>query len=247
VGLTGTSLDWWQHYGVNPSALKYGTPEYWQAFNDRADYMVSLTQPMFFPESKSAFTGSENPYTRALFRFRGFIDQIGRIVRRNIDMARYGEISRAEMSYNIGVVATLISVVTPLIKMAFRKLYGKEAEKDQLFRDMLTAPISIIPLIGYPLKKITDTLIGGEGSITPSFSAMPLMMINRILQHSWDTARGINYVFDDERFQSGPNKGKRKSEVFMKKGIVGGASDLLMFNGVPTKTIEGIEWFKEDR
>jgi hypothetical protein len=245
--LTGTSLDWWQHYGVNPASLKYGTAEYWQAFNDRADILVTLTQPMFFPESKSAFTGSENPYTRAMFRFRGFVDQLGRIVRRNIDMVRYGEISKAEMSYNIGVVVTLVSVITPLIKYAFNKMYGKEPEADQLFRDMITAPLSMVPLLGYPVKQIADTLIGGEGNITPSFSAMPLMMINRILRHSWETARGINYMFDDEVVQSGPNRGKKKSKVFMKRGLVGAGSDFLMLQGVPTKTIESIGWFKDKK
>lgn len=246
VGLTGVSLEWWKNYGVNPSSLKYGTAEYWQAFNDRADSLVTYTQPMFFPESKSAFTGSENPYTRALFRFRGFVDQLGRIVRRNIDMAKYGEVSKAELAYNLGVVATLIGVITPLIKFAFNKMYGKEPEADQLFRDMMTSPLGIIPLLGYPIKQIADTLIGGEGKITPSFSAMPLMMINRILKHSWETARGINYLFDDEIVQSGPNKGKKKSDVFMRSGIGGAASDMLMLHGVPVRTIEQIKWFKDE-
>ncbi|KKK54134.1 hypothetical protein LCGC14_3087800, partial [marine sediment metagenome] len=226
--MTGTSLAWWQNFGLDPSSLKYGTAEYWQAFNSRADYLVSITQPMFFSENRSSFTGSDNVFTRAIFRFRAFTDQVLRIVQRNIIMRNQGEISTAEMSYNIGIAMALVSVIGPLIKTLFGALLGKKPEGDRLLRDMVTGPLSLIPLVGFPLKQISSALLGFEGRATPHFSAMPIMIMDRILKHSWEISQGINASFDDSFIQSGPNKDKKKSEVFLKRGLSGLGKDYLM-------------------
>ena len=243
--MTGTSLAWWQNFGADPSGLKYGTAEYWQAFNVRADYLVSVTQPMFFSENRSSFTGSENVFTRSIFRFRAFTDQVLRIIQRNIIMRNQGEISNAEMSYNIGLALALVSVIGPLMKTAFNALLGRKPEVDILLRDMVTGPLTLIPVAGFPLKQLTSALLGFEGKAKPHFTAMPIMLIDRILQHSWDVARGLNASLDDEFIQSGPNKNKKKSEVFLKRGLKGLGSDMLLLNGVPIPTIERIEWFEE--
>ena len=243
--MTGTSLAWWQNFGADPSGLKYGTAEYWQAFNVRADYLVSVTQPMFFSENRSSFTGSENVFTRSIFRFRAFTDQVLRIVQRNIIMRNQGDISNAEMSYNIGLALALVSVIGPLMKTAFNALLGRKPEVDMLLRDMVTGPLTLIPVAGFPLKQLTSALLGFEGKAKPHFTAMPIMLIDRILQHSWDVARGLNASLDDEFIQSGPNRNKKKSEVFLKRGLKGLGSDMLLLNGVPIPTIERIEWFDE--
>lgn len=242
--MNGVSLEWWQNYGVNPQTLTYGSDSFWQAFNDRADYMVSITQPMFFSENRSAYTGSDNVYTRSLFRFRSFIDQAMRIVQRNVIMRGQGEISNSEMSYNIGLVLGLVSVISPLFKAGFKAMLGDKPEAEELLTDMLTAPLSMIPLLGYPMKRITASLIGSQSKAKPHLGVMPLMVIDRILEHSSDIARGLNASLDDEFIQSGPNKGEKKSEVLLKKGIVGLVSDVLLLNGVPITTIERIKWWK---
>ena len=71
--------------------------------------------------------------------------------------------------------------------------------------------------------------------------------MDRILKHSWDISRGINASFDDSFIQSGPNKDEKKSEVFIKRGLVGLGKDYLMIMGVPIQTIEKIEWFDESQ
>ena len=110
---------------------------------------------------------------------------------------------------------------------------------------MVTGPLSLIPVLGYPLKQITSVLLGAEGRAKPHFSAMPIMLMDRVLEHSWQIARGINASVDDEFLQSGPNRGKKKSQVFLKKGIEGLVFDMLLMNGVPITTIERIQWWKE--
>ena len=243
--MTGTSLAWWQNFRADPSILKYGTAEYWQAFNARADYLVSITQPMFFSENRSSYTGSDNVFVRAIFRFRAFTDQVLRIIQRNIIMRNQGEISNAEMSYNIGIALALISVIGPLMKTAFNTLLGRKPEVDILLRDMVTGPLTLIPVAGFPMKQILSALLGFESKAVPHFSAMPILLIDRILKHSWDIARGLNASLDDEFIQSGPNRNKKKSGVFLKRGLKGLGSDVLLLHGVPIPTIERIKWFDE--
>ncbi|KKL60840.1 hypothetical protein LCGC14_2201310, partial [marine sediment metagenome] len=102
----------------------------------------------------------------------------------------------------------------------------------------------LVPFVGYPAQRIVTALLGGRAAV-PEISAMPLMLIDSILKHSWQTAKGVNFFFDDEFIQTGKNVGKRKSEQFIKEGIKGFTSDFLMLQGVPIKTIEKIEWWKE--
>ena len=241
--LTGKSRQWWKNYGVMPSGLDFGSESYWEAFNDRADYLVTLTQPMFFAENKSHFTNSDNPLVRSLARFRGFIDQIGRIIRRSISDAKYGNISRVEAMQNIGIAVTLVSIVSATVKYLWDLLLGKKKEEGDFMRAVLTGPLAVIPFVGYPAKQIADALLGGKRA-SPEVSTMPLMLVNSILKHSWQTARGLRYAFDDEFIQSGPNAGEKKSEQYLKDGIQGVMSDFLMLHGVPTRTIERIDWWK---
>ena len=242
--LSGRSLSWWTNYGVNPYTLDYGSNEFWQAFNDRADHLVTLTQPMFFAENKSSYSNSNNPLVRTLARFRSFIDQIGRIIRRQMAMARYGDVSRVEATRNIAIAISTVSIIAAVVRHLFGLVLGKEPDRDDFLREVVTSPLAVIPFAGYPAKKIADALLGGEG-VAPEFSAMPIMLIDSILKHSWDIAKGLNYAFDDEFIQSGPNRGEKKSERFLKAGVKGIMSDYLMFQGVPTRTIEQIEWWKE--
>ncbi len=241
--LTGKSRQWWKNYGTMPSGLEFGSEAYWEAFNDRADYLVTLTQPMFFAENKSHFTNSDNPLVRSLARFRGFIDQIGRIIRRSIADAKYGNISRVEAMQNIAIAVSLVSIVSATVKYLWDLLLGKKKEEGDFMRAVLTSPLAVVPFVGYPARQIADALLGGKRA-SPEVSSMPLMLVNSILKHSWQTARGLRYAFDDEFIQSGPNVGEKKSEQYLKDGIQGVMSDFLMLHGVPTRTIERIDWWR---
>jgi hypothetical protein len=242
--LEGKSRDWWKNYGVEPSTLEFNSEGYWQAFNDRADYMVTRTQPMFFDENKSHFTGSDNPLVRSLTRFRGFIDQIGRIIRRQVAEVQVGDTSKVEASKNIGVALALVSVVSTTIRHLFDLLFGKEHEDGDFLRDLITSPLSLIPFVGYPAKQIASALLGADVT-APEFSAMPIIMMESIFKHSLDIAKGVRFSVDDELVQGGKNRGRWKSEVFFKRGIQGVTEDYLTLHGVPIRTIKKIEWWKE--
>ena len=243
-GLSGQSLEWWENYGANPQVLQYGTEAFWQAFNDRADHLVTLTQPMFFAENKSTYVNSDNPLIRSLSRFRSFIDQNLRIINRQIALARQGETSKAQASKNIATALLLLSLIKPIMDALFDLVVGRKRDEGDFLRAMITSPLGLVPFVGYPAQRITTALLGGRAAV-PEISAMPLMLIDSILKHSWQTAKGVNFFFDDEFIQTGKNVGKRKSEQFIKEGIKGFTSDFLMLQGVPIKTIEKIEWWKE--
>ena len=243
-GLSGQSLEWWENYGKNPQVLQYGTETFWQAFNDRADHLVTLTQPMFFAENKSTYVNSDNPLIRSLSRFRSFIDQNLRIINRQIALTRQGETSKAQASKNIATALLLLSLIKPIMDALFDLAVGRKRDEGDFLRAMITSPLGLVPFVGYPAQRIVTALLGGRAAV-PEISAMPLMLIDSILKHSWQTAKGVNFFFDDEFIQTGKNVGKRKSEQFIKEGIKGFTSDFLMLQGVPIKTIEKIEWWKE--
>jgi len=242
--LEGSSLEWWKNYGVEPSTLEFNSQEYWNAFNDRADYLVTRTQPMFFDENKSSFTGSDNTYTRSLTRFRSFTDQIGRIIRRQKAMVETGDIGKAEAAKNIGIAYSLISVISVSMRALFDMMLGRKKEDGEFLTDLITSPLSLVPFVGYPAKQIASALLGQEVT-APELSAMPLIMMESIFKHSLDVAKGVRFSLDDELIKSGPNRGKWKSEQFFKDGIKGVTSDYLTLHGVPLRTVQKIEWWKD--
>jgi hypothetical protein len=243
--LSGISLDWWQNYGVDPYALEYDSEKFWEAFNDRADYLVSLTQPMFFAENRSSYTNSDNPFVRTLARFRSFIDQIGRIIRRNYHMAKYGEISKPVATKNIAIATSVVGIIGVVLKYLYDVALGKKKEEGDFFREVLTSPLSVIPFAGYPAKQIASAMLGGKNP-APEFTAIPIMLIESILKHSWEVAKGLNYAMDDEYIQSGPRRGMKKSEAFLRSGVKGATEDFLTLYGVPMRAINRINWWKVD-
>lgn len=242
--LSGYSLGWWRNYGTNPFTLSRDSSEFWDAFNDRADYIVTRTQPMFFSENKSHYTGSQNALVRSMTRFRSFIDQIGRIIRRQQAMARYGDISKGRALRNSSIAISMVSFVSSIMAYMFDLLLGRDRKPEDLLRDIIVSPLGILPFIGFPAKKVAATLIGAR-TTTPEFSAMPIVMIDSIMRHSWEIAKGLNASFDDELIRSGPHRGEWKSERFLKSGVIGIFSDVLTMYGVPIRTIQKIEWFED--
>lgn len=245
--MKGRSLAWWQKYGVNPAALQYGTDEYWKAFNDRADYIVSLTQPMFFAENKNEWSNSDSPYEREAARFRSFVDQIIRIFHRQNTYLAKGDISKYEAARNMGITWLLLALTKPLIKFGWDKyVMGREKELDELFADIVTQPLGLMPFIGYPATKVAKMSLG-QGLSTQSigYSQMSTMMIDNIIKHSADMARGVYYMYNDEYFESGTNYGRSKSDIYLKRGITGTFQDYLVMNGVPAYVYNQIEWLKD--
>lgn len=243
--MKGRSLEWWQNYQVNPVTLEYGSDEYWEAFNDRADYLVTLTQPMFFVENKGEYANSSNAVVREAARFRSFIDQALRIFQRQYAFRAKGDISTAEAARNMAITYLVLSLAKSIIKFGWdRFIMGREKELDELFADIATSPFALIPFIGYPLTKIGKTALGAKGQ-PPSYSMIATMLIDNILKHGWDVARGVHFLTDDEYIQSGPNIGKLKSEVYLKRGAKGAMQDYLVMQGIPAYAVDQIDWWKE--
>ncbi|MHA2068565.1 MAG: hypothetical protein ACXABY_29740, partial [Candidatus Thorarchaeota archaeon] len=244
--MSGTSMEWWKNYGTDPSNLRYGTEDYWKAFNARADHLVTLTQPMFFPESKGEYASSDNAIVREMARFRSFIDQVGRILQRQISMVEKKDISKSRAMYNMGLVLTVASLVKPILRFLWdRFALGREKELDDLFAEILTTPFNIMPFIGYPVQRIGKEVLGERSYYAPEYSIMPMIIVDGALKHAWLTAKGISFSFDDEYFRSGPNRGELKSKVYMKRGMLGLFEDYLTFHGVPVREMEKIEWLEQ--
>lgn len=243
--LDGISLDWWQRYGVNPLQLKYGTKEFWDAFNDRAGWLVTLTQPMFNAENRSAYTNSDNPLVREFFRFRGFVDQLMRIPSRQLSLMQYGQISLTRGTLNIANAIVLSSILKVITQTILGALLGKEKEADEFISELITTPLSLIPVFGYPAQRIVSKAMG-VGKFAPSFSTVGFMMGENVLRHSWQIATGLNYYFNEEYYRSGKFIGQKKSTVALKKGLIGAIEDGLIISGFPARAITQIEWFKNE-
>jgi len=248
--MSGDSLAWWQNYGTDPTSLTYGSEQYWQAFNDRADHLVTLTQPMFNPENKSEYANSNNPIVREMARFRSFVDQTLRIMHRQYAYAAKGDQSAATSAKNIAVTLMVLSLWKSIVKYEWDKhIMGKDKELDDLLRDILTSPAALVPFIGYPLSKVGKLALGDDsgtyGGQAPSYSMVATMLLDNMLAHTADLAKGVNYALDDEYFQSGENYGKSKSSVYLRRGIKGAFQDYLVLNGVPAYIIDQIQWYKD--
>ena len=246
--MSGKSLEWWQAYGVEPTSLEYGSEQYWEAFKDRANYLVTLTQPMFFSENKGEYANSTNPIVREAARFRSFVDQTLRIMHRQAAFAAKGDQSAAASAKNIAITLLVLSVWKSLVKYEWDKhIMGKDKELDDLLRDILTSPAQLIPFLGYPASKIAQVALGADNlSVqSPSYSMVATMLVDNMLAHSYDMARGINYAMDDEYFQSGPNAGESKADVYLRRGIKGAFQDYLVLQGVPAYVIDQVQWYKD--
>jgi len=122
---------------------------------------------------------------------------------------------------------------------------GKEPEAKYVIANIITNPIASLPFIGYPSARIAKAMLGFNTS-QPNFSTISMAMVEDIMLHAYQTAKGINYLFNDEYIQNGTDMGKKKSTVNLRKGITGTFENFLILNGVPTKYITQIEWFKKD-
>jgi len=243
--LSGLALSWWQDYGVDPSQLEYGTQEFWDAFNDRADWLATLTQPMFNPENKSSYANSDNALLREFFVFRSFVEQLLRIPARQIALMRYGQISKKRGVTNIANALVLASITKVLVQTFIGAALGKKKEAKEILAEMVTAPLSILPIVGYPAQKYAMKAMG-INTFTPSFSTVGMMTISSIFRHIGGIATGIGYLFDDEYISSGKYRGDKKSTKAFKENLPKILKDFLVIRGIPVRAIDQIKWFENE-
>jgi hypothetical protein len=228
----GKAARWWQAYGADPATLEPGSEEYWQAFNDRADYVATRTQPMFFAENKSRLTGTTNDWQRSFVLFRGFVDQIGRITRRTGVDVRDKKISKGEAAANIGinysvyiVIGALAAAITDIV------LFGKDKRSTagKAMRRLITGIPAYMPVIGYPISRILESYLNEDWDPYSATVTNPAsMLLDRFIRHSTLLADNIG-------------KDTRTAKKNVRKAFVGLVGDMLILEfGIPAHIIERI-------
>jgi len=231
--LTGKARRWWDAYGYNPADFEKMSPEFVEALHDRADYLVSATQPMFFPESRNAYSASDKPFLKELARFRAFTDQLLRAQNKQIALWRQGEISNREMGMSVGRGMVFASVWYNGLRWIWDAIFGDDDKEKDVVLEMLLGPLSWIPFIGWPLKSGVSQLISDTSGYGPAdFTTITFDQIN----HTKDTVYTIAKALFEEDSQ--------KADDLWEKAMKEGAKDILIiFFGLPDYPVD---WFFED-
>jgi hypothetical protein len=243
----GRAKDYWQDRGIDPSQLEVGSQEYWDAFVKRASYLIRRTQPMFTPENRSVFTANKSAAKRMWFLFRSYVDQPLRMGQRSITAYKHGKISLGQLSAdlaNIWVTLALYSVIRFGVAFA---LYRKDDDWKDLLLDMTLAPVRMLTLIGFPVQIVIEQAF--EATRAPEIGAVPVTFANQVAESLTWLAKGAGHLVTEERYKSGPNKGKLKASIEIQRGLLGLLENALMFFGipedVPRRTYKG--WTKKEK
>lgn len=236
--LTGKARRWWDAYGYNPQDFKVMSPEFLEALHDRADYLASTSQPMFFPESRNVYSTSDSPVLREMARFRSFTDQLLRSNARQIALWRMGEISSREMGLNLARNIIWASVWYNGLRWMFEEIFGDDDKEKNIFLEVILGPISWIPFIGWPLKSGLVGLLDEQSGYGPAeFSTITFDQVNHTVRTMFTIGKAIKYSIDDER----DSQGNWKSEKYWEDGMREAAKDtLIIFFGLPDYPVD---WF----
>lgn len=242
--LTGKARRWWKSMNINPHELKVMSPEFLKALHDRADYLASTTQPMFFPESRNSYSTSDNVMFRELARFRSFTDQLLRNNARAIALWRMGEISSREAFTDIARNTIFASVWYNGLKWAIKILIastiGKALTDDEfdksvekLWLDIILGPISNIPFIGWTMKTGIQNLAEDSVYGPASFSTLTAEQLTHTANSMYTLAKAMKHSLSDEKGS------EKKSEKLWKDGMREAAKDtLILFFGLPSWLID---------
>jgi len=242
--MEGVSQEYWMWYGLDPSTLEKDSPEYWKAFNERADYIVRRTQPMFHGEHKSMLTSDPSSLARSFAMFRSYVDQPIRMAHRNVQAYNNGTITGQDLvarSVTIWAGLAAYEVIRALIS---KGMFGGDDDEIDLMLNIVTAPTKVMAFIGFPAQKTLRELIDNKLTGDPiqlryaDLSPLPIQFANDVVSNTSDLARAMGYSGSKERFKSGQNKGKLKSEVYFYRAIYGIMKNTLRYNGIPAVQID---------
>ncbi len=241
----GKSKQYWDRQEVEPSTLKKGSAEYWEAFRKRANFVTRRTQPMFNGENRSVNTSQRKPSTKIWFLFRSYIDQPLRMAyRANTERANGRASRRSQARRWANIYVTLMSYAV-VGWMTDNWLYGKDRDWKELLFDMLSSPVKMLTLVGFPLKtalkRTIDVKRGNRPSFfRPRFDNVATGFINRVLSSTATITEGLGFIGSDIRFQSGPNEGELKSNVLIKRGLFEQFINLMGLYGIPAPQIRRV-------
>ncbi len=250
----GKSQEYWSRQGIEPSDIEFESEDYWDAFRKRATFLVRRTQPMFSPEHRSVLTAGKDPTKRMFTMFRSYVDQPLRIMARVMTAYRNGAISWSAMATQLGAAMSLFifhSIITNIIKQI---MFNEDRDLKSYVLDAFTSPLGALTFIGFPLEAMIQRAVEtawGErpGVWKPRFDTVATSWINSIIDASNDLALAIAFSGSGEKFKSGPDRGKLKSTVHLKRALFAGTEEGLRFVGVPAqiprKVYEG--WTRENK
>jgi hypothetical protein len=230
--LTGKARRWWDAYGFNPSDFETMSPEFIVALHDRADYLASATQPMFFPESRNAYSTSDSTFFREMARFRSYTDQLLRNNARQVALWRMGEISNREMGMNVGQNMIFASVWYNGLKWLKDQMFEDDEDKPDeldLFTDIILGPLSWVPFLGWSLSTGAKLAIGTNQWGPADISTITQDQVSHTMRTAATLGRAL--------FEEDP----KKQEKLFKDGMREAAKDtLILFFGLPDYPID---WF----
>lgn len=243
--LSSTSLEYWKAQGIDPTKLEFESTEYWEAWEDRFDFLTRRTQPMFFTENRSVLTSAETDLEKSLYLFRSYVDQPLRILFRAINDYRNERISKRSL---LGQVATIQASLTFYAIMRFaidQILFRDDDDEVDLIEEILIAPVKILNLIGYPLSLFIENVISHKVKGEPlnfrstGLAPMPIQFAEAVLNAIFLLGKGLA-VDSKEKFQSGPRKGRNKGEAFIAEAILEIIGLALKAYGIPVDTVEDL-------
>jgi hypothetical protein len=253
--LSGKAKKYWDRVGINPNKLEFESVEYWDAFNDRADFLVRRTQPMFEGENKSILTGAETGLSRSFVMFRSYIDQPLRMAARQQTALANDRITKTEYAKQMGLLAGGLYGYTMLRHVLDKLIYQDDDDASDLMLEMVMSPAKLLTFVGFPMTNLIDRtfdIVKGERESwhKPEFDTIATSFVDSILDNSADIATGIGYALRerDEYFQSGAREGQLKSTAYISDGVKGLLVDTLTLLGIPTRTAAKIYdgWIKEN-
>jgi hypothetical protein len=231
-GLKGKPVRWWAAYGINPAELMDTESEtFAKAFHDRATYLAYATQPMFFPESRNAYSQSNNTILREMARFRSFTDQLLRNLSRQHALYKQGEITAYEAAMSMGRTMVFATVWYNGLRAAIVATLGMfkdEEEKDEtyLLMDIILGPLTWIPFIGWPAKTLVDAIATARWQGPADVSNIAFDQINKTMDSTYYLGRAVMLQLGGE--------GER-AKYYWKKGTQGAIRDyMIMFHGLPS-------------
>jgi hypothetical protein len=189
---------------------------------------------MFFPESRNYYSTRDEVLIKELARFRAFTDQLLRVQSRAITLARMGEISKREAAATMASSQVFASMWYNGLKWVIGSLIwgamtGKEAkEKKEVFIDMVLAPLSWIPFIGWTAQTSISSLLQ-DGYGPAAFSNIVADRLTHVSKSMYMLFMAAKFAINDEK----DSKGQWKSERYFKKGMKMAAEDTLVLLGLP--------------
>jgi hypothetical protein len=232
LNLSGKTKRWWDAHGVVPSSIPQTVydpvakthimnPEYVKWFNKRASYLVTVNQPMFFPENKTSITGATNPLVRVFFgMFRGFVDPMIGTLRRQVIRYKQGSIGKSELAKNVGTVMALVIAMPLFAKLSYKRwVRGDQKAFDDLHAKIISEYFGFGVFVGYPTKVVVHTLLSGEASGKVEPTTLLHATTGDWGEGVLDLAKAYNfYTGNDRIIQQGEGKGQRASTFYATRG-----------------------------